>query len=380
MSTNLNDPLLKNALPGVLGLHAYTPGMPIEELQRSLGLADVIKLASNENPLGPSASVRAAVAQAAAGNLALYPDGGGYRLKHRLAQMHDLAPECITLGNGSNDILEFLARVYAGPGRAVMFSEYAFAVYSLAAQAQNADQVIVPALPREHAMAYGHDLAGFGRMLAQRPDVSLVFIANPNNPTGTWAEPAAIEAFLEQVPSHVIVALDEAYIEYQAAETVPDVRALLRRYDNLLVIRTFSKVYGLAGLRVGYALSSPRVADLLNRVRQPFNNNALALVAAEAALDDQAHVQHSVELNNRERDRLRGRLAGLGLSTLPSQANFLTIDFGREAAPIHSALLERGIIVRPMASYGMPHFLRVTLGTEAQNDRLFTALSDILKA
>lgn len=372
------DALYQNALPGVLGLHAYTPGMPIEELQRRLGVADVIKLASNENPLGPSPRVVEALGQAIAGNLALYPDGSGHRLKQRLAAMHEVSPDCITLGNGSNDILEFLARVYAGPGRAVMFSQYAFAVYPLAAQAQNAEVVEVPALPRSHAMAFGHDLDGFARLLPTRPDVSLVFLANPNNPTGTWADPAAIEAFLEQVPPHVIVALDEAYVEYQTPESIPDVQRWLRRYDNLLVSRTFSKVYGLAGLRVGYALSHPRVADLLNRVRQPFNNNSLALVAAEAALSDQDHVRASVELNFRERERVQAALAMLGLSVLPSQANFLTIDFSRDAAPIHQALLERGIIVRPMASYQMPHFLRVTIGTPAQNDSFLSALKAIV--
>lgn len=374
------DALYRNALPGVLSLEAYTPGMPIEELQRRLGLADVIKLASNENPLGPSPKVGEALAQAAHGNLALYPDGSGHRLKQKLAQLHDIEAERITLGNGSNDILEFLARVYAGPGRAVLFSEYAFAVYSIAAQSQNAESVVVPALPPDHPMPYGHDLEAFAATLATRPDVSLVFIANPNNPTGTWAEAGAIERFLEQVPPQVIVALDEAYFEYQDAALRPDSRAWLERFPNLLVARTFSKVYGLAGLRAGYALSHAKVADLLNRVRQPFNNNALALLAAEIALDDQDHVRRSVALNRRERERLRERLEALGLRVLPSQANFLTIGFGRDAKPIHQGLLERGVIVRPMGSYAMPEFIRVSIGTEAENDRFFNALRDILQA
>ncbi len=371
--------LTKGAAPGILALEPYTPGMPLEELQRRLGISNAIKLASNENPLGMSPKVKAAIADAVANqNLAFYPDGGGHRLKQKLAAMHGIAPECITLGNGSNDILEFLARTYAGPGRAVMFSAYAFAVYALAAQAQTAESVVVPARPTDDAMAYGHDMAAFTRALRERPDVSLVFIANPNNPTGTWLPPAEIEAFLETVPPHVIVALDEAYFEYQEPSLRPETRRWLDRFPNLLVARTFSKVYGLAGLRVGYALSNPTVADLLNRVRQPFNNNSLALLAAEVALDDQAHVEASVALNTRERARLIDAMKQRGLNVLPTQANFITINFNRDAKPIHQGLLERGVIVRPMGSYQMPHYLRVTVGTAAENDRFLTALDEAL--
>ncbi|SHH05415.1 histidinol-phosphate aminotransferase [Hydrocarboniphaga daqingensis] len=378
--TSLVDSLTQNALPGVLSLHAYTPGMPIDELQRRLGIKDVLKLASNENPLGASPAVRKAVAAAAADqNLGLYPDGSGYALKQAIARYHDVQPEQITLGNGSNDILEFLSRIYAGPGRAVMFSDYAFAVYSLATQAQNAEAVIVPAFPADHpTMPFGHDLAAFARVLKTRPDVSLVFIANPNNPTGTWNTPQEIEAFLDTVPPHVIVALDEAYFDYQDVELRSNARAWLDRYPNLLVCRTFSKIYGIAALRVGYSLSHPAVADLLNRVRQPFNNNALALIAAEAALADQDHVRESVELNAAERLRLPPLLQSMGLKILPSQANFLTIDFARNAAPVHQGLLERGIIVRPMASYGLPNFLRVSIGTRSENNRFIDALRDVL--
>lgn len=372
--------LTRNALPGVLGIEAYTPGMPIEELQRRLGLADVIKLASNENPLGASPKVAAALAKAAHDNLALYPDGSGFRLKQKLAAYHGIAPECITLGNGSNDLLEFLSRIYAGPGRAVMFSDYAFAVYALAAQAQNAEQVIVPAYPADHAMPYGHDLAAFAATLKQRPDVSLVFIANPNNPTGTWVEPAALEAFIAKVPAQTIVVLDEAYIEYLDPALAPSSRAWLDRYPNLVVTRTFSKTYGLAGLRAGYALSHPSVADLLNRVRQPFNLNMLALLAAEVALGDQDHVAKAVALNQSEMARLKAEFEALGLKMMPSQANFLTFNIGRDAAPIHKGLLERGVIVRPMGSYGLPTWLRVSIGTVAENTRFLDALKAALKA
>ncbi|SFF30950.1 histidinol-phosphate aminotransferase [Fontimonas thermophila] len=377
----MREPLLQRAAPGVLDIEPYTPGMPIEELQRRLGIGNAIKLASNENPLGMSPKVRAALAAALEStNLALYPDGSGHRLKRKLAAMHDIAPECITLGNGSNDILEFLARTYAGPGRAVMFSAYAFAVYPLAAQAQSAESVVVPARPADDSMPYGHDMDAFARMLRARPDVALVFIANPNNPTGTWLEPTAIEHFLEQVPPDVIVALDEAYYDYQDPALRPDTRRWLDRFPNLLVARTFSKVYGLAGLRIGYALSHPTVADLLNRVRQPFNNNSLALLAAEVALDDQDFVRASVVLNARERARLTRALTERGLRVLPSQANFVAVDFGRDARPIHQGLLERGVIVRPMGSYGLPTFLRVTVGTEAENDRFLQALDEALTA
>ncbi|HVU82346.1 MAG TPA: histidinol-phosphate transaminase, partial [Rhodanobacteraceae bacterium] len=240
----------------------------------------------------------------------------------------------------------------------------------------NAETVVVPARPAGDPQAYGHDMREFARAL--RDDVALVFVANPNNPTGTWVEPSAIQSFLDKVPAHVIVALDEAYYDYMDPALRGDSRDWLERYPNLLVCRTFSKAYGIAGLRAGYALSSPQVADLLNRVRQPFNNNSLALLAAEVALEDQEHVRRSVELNTHERARLTRELTDMGLRVLPSQANFLAIDFAREAKPIHQGLLERGIIVRPMASYGMPAFLRVTVGTEPENTRFLAALRSVL--
>ena len=368
---------LKNALEGVRRLAPYEPGMPIEELQRRLGVADAVKLASNENPLGISPKARAALEAAMAGHLERYPDGSGFRLKRKLAELHKIEPERITLGNGSNDILEFIARVFLGPGRAAMFSKHAFAVYPIATQAQGAEAVIVPALPVGNAQPYGHDLAGFAKAL--RPDVSVIFIANPNNPTGTWLEPAALEKYLASVPPQVIVVLDEAYWHYQEPVTRPDARAWLERFPNLVVARTFSKIYGMASLRVGYALSHASVADLMNRVRQPFNNNSLALLAGEVALDDDDFVRRSVELNRTQRVRLERELKGLGLTVLPSQANFLAVGFGRDAAPVHQGLLERGGIVRPMKSYELPQFLRVTVGTESENTRFLTALTEVLQ-
>ncbi len=370
--------LTQNVAKGVLTLEAYTPGMPIEELQRRLGVADVVKLASNENPLGMSQKARDALAACIGGaELARYPDGSGFRLKNKLERMHGIAADRITLGNGSNDIIELLGRVFLGPDRAAMFSAHAFAVYPLIAQAQGARAIVVKPRPQDDAQPYGHDLAEFERALA--PDVSLIFIANPNNPTGTWLDAASIERFLEKVPGHVIVALDEAYYEYMDPALRGNSRALLERFPNLVVFRTFSKAYGLAGLRAGYALSSVQIADLLNRVRQPFNNNSLALLAAEVALEDQEHVRRSVELNTRERARVADELTSLGLRVLPSQGNFLAIGFGRDAKPIHQHLLSKGVIVRPIASYGLPEFLRVTIGTEAENARFVATLKEALQ-
>jgi histidinol-phosphate aminotransferase len=379
---NGNDsspPFLKNALEGVRQLAPYEPGMPIEELQRSLGVKDAIKLASNENPLGVSPKVKAALEAASRSNdIARYPDGSGFRLKQKLAKLHGVAPEQITLGNGSNDILEFVARVFLGPGRAAMYSEHAFAVYPIATQAQNAEAIVVPARPASDAMPYGHDLPGFMKRL--RGDVSVIFIANPNNPTGTWLRPDEIAAFVSKVPPRMLVLLDEAYWHYQKPELRPDTHALLARHPNLVVTRTFSKIYGLASLRVGYGLSHPKVADLLNRVRQPFNNNSQALLAAETALDDEDFVRRSVELNREQKQRLEAELNKLGLTVLPSEANFLAVGFGCDAAPIHKGLLGRGVIVRPMKSYAMPQFLRVTIGKPEENTRFLAALKEVLNS
>lgn len=366
------------AADGVRALRPYEPGMPIEELERQLNVKDVIKMASNENPLGASPKVVEAVRrELTRGDLARYPDGGGFRLKHKLAAFWNIEPERITLGNGSSDILEFVARIFLRPDHAAMFSQYAFAVYPLATTAQSAPASVVPALPPGHAqMPYGHDLDGFAARLDA--NVGAIFLANPNNPTGTWLPASAVEQFLQKVPPHVPVVLDQAYAEYQDAALQVDARPLLDRFPNLVVARTFSKAYGLAGLRVGYGLSSPAMADLMNRIRPPFNVNALALLAAEVALDDEEHVARSVQLNRSERDALRKDLEGMGLRVLPSQANFLTIDFGRDSAPVHRRLLEAGIILRPMASYGMPHFLRATVGTAGQNARLVAAFKSVL--
>ena len=267
------------AVSGVAELQPYVPGKPIEELQRQYGVRDVIKLASNENPLGPSKAAMAAVAQSAK-EMTRYPDGNGYALKMALAEKAQLAPEQITLGNGSNDVLELVARAFAGAGDEVVYSEHAFAVYPIVTKAIGATGVAAA------AKDYGHDLAAILKAISSR--TKIVFIANPNNPTGTWIEPAEIKAFLEKVPDKVLVVLDEAYVEY--LEQQENTIAWLQDFHNLIITRTFSKAYGLAGLRIGYAMSHPEVADLLNRVRQPFNANSLAQAAAVAALGDENYL------------------------------------------------------------------------------------------
>lgn len=360
---------------GVQKLRPYEPGKPVEALERELGISDIIKLASNENPLGPSAAVDAAIA-AASQDLARYPDGSGFALKAALAANLEVDTAQITLGNGSNDVLELMARVFLAPGRNAVCSAHAFAVYPLATLAAGAELREVPALAADAAQAYGHDLNAFADYIDD--NTGLVFIANPNNPTGTWVDPDALQALLKRVPKRVLVILDEAYCEYQDQSQRPDAVALMREHENLVVTRTFSKVYGLAALRIGYALSNPQVADLLNRVRQPFNNNALALAAAQVALQDQAHVAASVALNDEGMVYFHDSLPALGLSTLPSQANFVCVDFARPAQPIYQALLRQGVIVRPLDGYKLPRHLRITIGTPDENRRCVEALKTVL--
>lgn len=368
---------LENVNVGVRSLHAYEPGMPIEELQRRLGIPDVIKLASNENPLGASPKVLAALTEAAHGNLALYPDDGGFRLKAKLAALHGVGSDQITLTNGSNTLLGLIGQVFLSPERAAMFGQHAFACYPLVTQAQGARAIVVPSLPPDHAtQPYGTDIEGFVRSVTD--DLSVVFIASPNNPTGTWNTPDELESLLERLPASVIVVLDEAYYEFQDPELRPRSGEWLKRFPNLIVTRTFSKVYGLAAMRVGYGVAHPAVTDLLHRVRQPFNNGSLSLLAAELALDDQDHVARCVTLNRSERARVTAALEAMKLRVLPSQGNFIAVDFSRPTKDIHQKLLERGVIVRPMGSYLMPDFLRVSIGTPAENDRFLKALAEVV--
>jgi len=359
------DRWLPLARPGVRTLSPYVPGKPIEELQRQYGVSHIIKLASNENPLGPGKRALKA-ARAALEDIARYPDGNGFVLKSRLAGRHRLTPAQVTLGNGSNDILELVTRAFVGPEHEVIFSEHAFAVYPIVTQAVGATPVVTP------ARDWGHDLEAM--RAAVTPRTRMIFIANPNNPTGTWLRRQALEAFLEALSPDILVVLDEAYFEYVREPDYPDGAQWLGRYSNLVVTRTFSKVHGLAGLRVGYGLSNPTVADLMNRVRQPFNVNSVALAAATASLDDEEHLSRSIRLNQEGMQQLVNGFAELNLMHIPSVGNFVCVDLGRPALPVYEALLQEGIIVRPVANYGMPNHLRVTVGLPAENDRFLKAL------
>lgn len=366
--------LLQRAHQGIKALQPYQAGKPVEELERELGISGSIKLASNENPLGANPNLKRVIEQAL-DQLHLYPDANGFYLKQALAQRFKLKPEQLVLGNGSNDVLDLIARVFALPGSDVLMSEYAFLVYPIVTQAVGARAVVVKA-----NADHGHDLDGF--LAAITPNTRLIFIANPNNPTGNYLTTQALSAFLAQVPSDILVVLDEAYYEYASAEIAdyPQTLDWLTNYPNLVICRTFSKAYGLAALRVGYAVADPAVADLLNRVRQPFNVNSLALAAAIAALQDDDYLQRSLELNQQGKRQLEQGLTQLDLAFIPSAGNFICVDLKRPAAPVYQALLQQGVITRPVANYGLPNALRISIGLAAENERCLQALHQALSA
>lgn len=355
--------------PSIAGLQPYKPGKPVEELTRELGVTDVVKLASNENPRGPGERVRERI-NLAAGALSRYPDGGGYGLRQALARYHDIEPNRITLGNGSNDVLELAARMALEPGLEGIMSEHGFIVYYLAVTGCGGRLITVP------ARAYGCDLDGV--VAAVTDQTRILFLANPNNPTGTWLGEGELVGLLERIPERVWVVLDEAYLEYVDMPEYPNGRTLLDRYANLIVTRTFSKIHGLASLRVGYALSSPYAADLMNRARQPFNVNSLGLVAAEAALEDETFVTTSRALNREGMALVAKGVETLGLAAIPSAGNFLCIDLGRDAGPVFQAMLARGVIVRPVAEYALPTHIRVTIGLPEENRRFLDVLGEVL--
>lgn len=348
----------------------YQPGKPISELAREMGLDErkIVKLASNENPLGVSPRAKAAIRKALA-ELGRYPDGNAFELKAALSRRHGVPQECIVVGNGSNDLLEMVAGAFLAPGRAAVYSQHAFAVYPLATQARGANGIVVP------AKNYGHDLAAM--LAAITPETRVVFIANPNNPTGTFVTGEELEDFLARAPQNVTVVVDEAYTDYLPPELRYDSIAWLKRFPNFVLTRTFSKVYGLAGLRVGFGLMQPGVAELLNRVRQPFNVNSLALAAAVAALEDGKFVAKSTTMNRLGLARLERALKTLGLETLPSCANFVTFRVSL-ARTVYEKLLRQGVIVRPLAGYDMPDHLRVTIGTPKENEKFLKALGKAL--
>jgi histidinol-phosphate aminotransferase len=362
------------AAPGVRGLQPYQPGKPIEALEREYGVTNAVKLASNENPLGPSPKAVAAM-RAALDGVALYPDGNGFVLKAKLSERLQVPTERITLGNGSSDILDFAVRAFVTPEHEVLFAEHSFAVYPILTRIAGARAVVAP------AKNWGHDLTAMRAAIT--PRTRLVFVANPNNPTGTWLRGPELEAFIADLPDHVMIVVDEAYFEYAShpgmgAAGYPNALAWVEKYPNLIVARTFSKVYGLAGVRAGYGVCAPQTADLLNRVRPPFNVSTLALAAASAALDDDAHLARTLETTAQGMHQLVRGFERMRLAYIPSVGNFVCVDVVRPAGPVYEGLLRHGVIVRPVANYGMPNHLRVTVGRAEENERFLTSLEKVL--
>ncbi|MGB7503316.1 MAG: histidinol-phosphate transaminase [Azonexus sp.] len=360
--------LVEQALSYVRAISPYQPGKPITELAREMGIPvdKILKLASNENPLGMSPKAKRAV-EAAISGIERYPDQ--FELIKAVADRCGVAQSQVVLGNGSNDVLDLIARVFLAPGRSAVFAQHAFAVYPLATLSTGAELIATP------AKNYGHDLNAM--RAAIRPDTRIVWIANPNNPTGNFLPYPEVRAFLEAVPKDVVIVLDEAYNEYLPPSERVDTAAWIKDFPNLVVTRTFSKIFGLAGLRVGYALASAEIADLMNRVRQPFNVNNLAIAGALAALDDHLFVAESYELNRRGMEQLVAGLKRLGLEHIPSHGNFVTFKAG-DGAAVNQKLLKQGVIVRPIGGYGLPEWLRVTIGTEPENVRFLEALEKAL--
>lgn len=366
-STVLELSPLTPAYDSILELAPYQTGKPVEELTREYGVSDVVKLASNENPIGCSPQVTLAITEQL-GKLARYPDGNGHYLKQALSDFTDVNIECITLGNGSNDLLDILARSFVSADDAVVYSQYGFIIYPMVTKMQGATGIEVP------AHRFGHDLDAMRQAVEDNPNTKMVFIANPNNPTGTLLQHRELHKFVASVPSSVLVVLDEAYIEYSPESNN---RALLDEFANVVIVRTFSKAYGLAGLRVGYALSSAAVANLLNRIRQPFNVSRVGLAAAVTALCDQGFIEETIKTNQEQMLWLEKQFDALGLAFIKSHANFIMIEI-EDAADIYQALLEQGVIVRPLAGYGLNDWLRITVGIAEDNLRLIDTLRSIL--
>jgi len=367
---SMKTDFFKLAVKGVQALQPYKPGKPLDELEREYGISGAVKLASNENPLGPSTKVIAAI-QANLSDTTRYPDGNGFGLKQALVNKYpNIELANITLGNGSNDVLEIIARALVSEADEVIYSEYAFAVYPIVTQAIGATAVVTP------AKNWGHDLNAI--LSAVTDKTKLIFIANPNNPTGTWLDEVALRNFLNLIPSNVVVVLDEAYFEFAGhtqygVEGYPDGIILLKEFSNLIVTRTFSKAYGLAGLRVGYAIANKDLTNVLNRVRQPFNVNLLALKAAEIALSDHEYLDTSVKSNHEQMLVVMAGFKSLGIEYIPSIGNFVCFKVD-DAAACYENLLKQGVIVRPVANYGMPNYLRVSIGTAKENQRFLEAL------
>lgn len=354
--------------PYIHTLKAYQPGKPIEEVQREFGLTDIIKLASNENPLGPSPLAEQAAFDAIS-KIALYPDGSGYELKQALSKHYNVSPEEITLGNGSDNILSLLIQAF-GKNKTILVSEYSFDNYVLIARGHGVDAKIAP------SKNWGLDVNAIVNAIDSK--TGIIFVANPNNPTGTYITHEELVFLLQNTPSNILVVLDEAYYEYATQSDYPRAQVLQKEYPNLIITRTFSKAYGLAGLRVGYSFSHSQIADILNRIRLPFNVSIPAMSAASAALHDQQHLSKTIELNQRGKNYLVEECKQLGLSTIPSATNFITVDMREDCAPLFQKLLRMGIIVRPLHTYQMPHHLRITIGLDEQNKRVVEALKTLV--
>jgi histidinol-phosphate aminotransferase len=352
---------------GIAQLRPYVAGKPIEELEREYGISNAVKLASNENPLGASPHAARAAATAIQ-NVHRYPDANAFELRARLSEHLGVAGNELVFGNGSNELLELLVHTFVVPGQEIVFGAPAFVVYEMAALAADVRYHAVP------LNNFKHDLPAMLR--AVTPQTQLVFIANPNNPTGTYVPRAELEAFLRALPKHIIVALDEAYFEYATAADYPDGLALRGLHERLVVLRTFSKAYGLAGLRLGYAVTTPELADYLNRVRAPFNADSVAQAAGIAALADQEHLRQVVKLNTEQRALVIAGLERLGAHVVPSQANFVYAEFKQAGAELYQQLLQRGVIVRPVPP--LPSGLRISIGLPEENARLLAALGESL--
>jgi len=365
------------AVPSIQGLQPYQAGKPESELKRELGLDSIIKLASNENPLGPDPRVIADL-PARFAELSRYPDGNGFELKKILASKLSINPDQITLGNGSNDILDLIARVFLQSGREAIISRHAFAMYYLSTQAVGGKSLLAETTDGSHGVLFGHDLQAMRALVSDK--TAVVFIANPNNPTGTYLPAIKLKSFVENLPVHIICVIDEAYFEYVEVSDYSTTLDWLDEHQNLIITRTFSKAYGLAGLRIGYSVSSIAIADLLNRVRQPFNVNSLALAAAQLALRNDDYLTKSKQFNKQGLRQLAEGLQTLGLSFIPSVGSFICCDLARPALPVYQALLERGVIVRSVENYQLPGYIRITAGTESEIRVFLNALKTIISS
>ena len=352
--------------PDIAALSPYVPGKPIDELQRELGLTRVIKLASNENPLGPSPKALAVINETAA-TLHRYPDGGAFKLRQALAHRWKVTDEQIILGNGSDEILGLLARTFLSPGDEAVMADHTFVIYHMEVTAAHGKAVTVP------LKDWRHDVAAMAGAITDR--TRLVFLCNPNNPTGTMVSAEEVAWLLARIPDHVVVVFDEAYFEYVRSSEFPDSMAWIKEGRNVIVLRTFSKIYGLAGLRIGYGVTTSEIVNLLNRVRPPFNANSIAQRAALAALDDDEHVARSRAVNQAGMEQITNGLRALGLAPISSEANFVYVDVGRDGRAVFDAMLRHGVIVRHIDG----RMIRVTIGQAEENRVFLAALAQVLQ-